>query len=131
MLVSISVVAVGFGWICLVLLTPTFGTIVRYANTQPPTKIVQPERGWLPEDVLKIQRLAKLHFDAKPELAAEYWPEPSLIEERATCFIVRFDRKIPIYRWLGHEQVQRPTDAAMFMTIEKKDYTARFGIICP
>jgi hypothetical protein len=123
--------ALAFGWFTLVLLTPTFGKIVGYANQQPPLQIVQPARGWLPDDVAKIHRLAKLHFEARPGLAADYWPEPAFIEERATCFIVRFDRKLPIYRWLGYEQIQRPTDTAMFLTIEKKDYTTRFGIICP
>jgi len=75
-------------------------------------------------------RLTKLHFDNLPDLDRTYWPEPSLIEEHKECWLVAFTRKVPVYRFLGHEEILRPTDEAMFISITKSNYAARFGKWC-
>lgn len=117
-------------WFSLVLLTPTFGTVVAYANQQPPLRIVQSAKGAPREEVDKILRLAKLHFQNMRELDQIYWPEPSLIEEHPDCWLVSFTRKIPVYRFLAFEQTVPPTDLAMFMSIAKSDYATRLGRWC-
>jgi hypothetical protein len=123
-------VAAGFGWFSLVMLTPTFGTIVRHANEQPPLRVVQPSLPSSQEELEKMLRLAKLHFQNARDLDHLYWPEPSLIEEHKECWLVAFTRKVPIYRFLGHDEVLRPTDEAMFISITKSNYAARYGKWC-
>lgn len=126
----IALTALGVGWFCLVVLTPTFGTVVGYANEQPPLRVVQPPGGSSSEEVEKMLRLAKLHFQNTPTLDQLYWPEPSLIEEHKECWLVAFTRKVPIYRFLGHQEVLRHPDEAMFISITKSNYSARFGKWC-
>src|SRR5438128_6763883 len=79
----------------LVLLTPTFGKVIGCADRQPPLRTAaQTDPG-------KPLRLARLLFDARPQLRDLYWPEPSAIEERPSCWLVTFTAKAPIYSWLG------------------------------
>ncbi len=118
------------GYFALALLTPQFGRIVGYANQQPQLKIRQPGNASPAANVEHIRQLATLHLDYKPEIRQFYWPEPSVIEEHDTCWLVIFTRKVPIYRWLGFEEVVRPVDQVMFLTIEKRDETARLGRWC-
>jgi len=122
--------AVGLGWFSLVVLTPSFGIVVGYANQQPPLRIEQPLVASSQEELEKMLRLTKLHFDNLPDLDRTYWPEPSLIEEHKECWLVAFTRKVPVYRFLGHEEILRPTDEAMFISITKSNYAARFGKWC-
>ena len=75
-------------------------------------------------------RLSKLHFDNCPGLDSIYWPEPSLLEEHADCWLVTYTRKVPVLRFLGYEQIDRHTDELMFLSITKSNYTARFGKWC-
>jgi len=113
-----------------VLLTPSFGTVVAYANQQPPLHIEQPPLASSHEELEKMLRLAKLHFQNARDLDQIYWLDPSLIEEHKECWLVAFTRKVPVYRFLGHEEVLRPTDEAMFISITKSNYIARFGKWC-
>jgi len=127
---AVALTALGAGWFSLVVLTPTFGTVVGYANEQPPLRIVQPPLASAQEEVEKMLRLARLHFQNIPNLDQTYWPEPSLIEEHKECWLVAWTRKVPIYRFLGHEETLRHPDEAMFLSITKSNYTARFGKWC-
>jgi hypothetical protein len=127
---AIALAAVGFGWFSLAVLTPSFGTVARYANQQPPLRIEQPTPASSPEEVEKMLRLAKLHFQNIQDLDTTYWPEPSLIQEHKECWLVAWTRKVPVYRFLGHEEVLRHTDMAMFISITKSNYAARFGKWC-
>ncbi|MCX7886325.1 MAG: hypothetical protein N3B01_03580 [Verrucomicrobiae bacterium] len=125
-----AAVAVVVGWFALVLLPPTFGKVVGYANEQPPLRVVQSSVKSPPEEVERMLRLAKLHFQNIPTLEQLYWPEPSLIEEHKECWLVAFTRKVPIYQWLGHREIVRHPDEAMFISITKSNYSARFGRWC-
>ncbi len=125
---AIVLATVGLGWFSLAVLTPTFGTVARYDNQQPPLRIAQPASSQ--EEVEKMLRLAKLHFQNIQDLDKTYWPEPSLIEEHKECWLVAWTRKIPVYRFLGHEEVLRHTDKAMFLSITKSNYAAHFGKWC-
>jgi hypothetical protein len=127
---AIVATALAVGWFSLVVLTPTFGTVVAYVNQQPPLRVVQPATASSTEEMEKMLRLAKLHFQNIPSLDQTYWPEPSLIEEHKECWLVAFTRKVPVYRFLGHEEILRPTDLAMFISITKSNYDARFGKWC-
>lgn len=128
--IGVALLAAALGYICLILLTPTFGTITGYANQQPSLRIQQLPNGMPMEEAERMLRLAKLHFDNTRDLDQLYWPEPSLIEEHADCWLVAFTRKVPVYRFLGFQQTVPPTDTAMFMSITKSNYTARFGKWC-
>ncbi len=130
----VLIVATGillFGYFALVLLTPQYGQVVGYANEQPPLKVVQPANAAPAAQVEHIRQLAMLHLDCRPDIRQFYWPEPSVIEEHATCWLVVFARKDPIYRLLGFEEAVRPTDRVMFLTIAKQDEAMRFGRWCP
>ena len=118
------------GYLALVLLTPVCGTVVGYADRQPPLRVTHWPGGWAPENAAAIHRLAKLHFDNRPALRSVYWPEPSMIEERADCWIVTFTTKTPIYEWLGYRRALPPSDHGMHFTIDKSDFRTRFGIWC-
>jgi len=122
--------SLGVGWLSLVVLTPSFGTVVGYANQQPPLRIEQPIPASSHEELEKMLRLATLHFQNARDLEQIYWPEPFLIEEHKECWLVAFTRKVPVYRFLGHEEILRPTDEAMFISITKSNYAARFGKWC-
>ena len=111
-------------YLMLVLLTPTFGKVVGYADQQPPLRVAAAG------NVEKPLRLARLLFDARPHLRELYWPEPSAIEEKEDCWLVAFTTRTPIYSWLGYRQAMRPTAPAMFISIDKADYRARFGNWC-
>ncbi len=128
--VGVILLAGVLGRFSIMLLTPSFGTVVAYANQQPPLKIVQVEGGLPSEEIEKITRLAKLHFQNMRDLDQLYWPEPSLIEEHTDCWLVSFTRKIPVYRFLGFEETVQPTDRAMFMSITKSNYVTRLGRWC-
>ena len=52
------------------------------------------------------------------------------IEEMPDCWLVTVAAKTPIYSFLGFKQTLRPTAPAMFMSIDKADYRARFGNWC-
>lgn len=120
----------GVGYFCLATLTPSFGTIVAYANQQPPLRIVQPSNASGTVEVERMKQLAKLHFQNMRNLDQLYWPEPSLIEEHDSCWLVAFTTKTPVYRFLWHEEIVRPTDPAMYLSIAKSDYTTRCGRWC-
>ncbi len=128
--IGIGLLAGVLGYICLILLTPTFGTITGYANQQPALQVQQPSNASPAEEVQRMLSLAKLHFDNTRDLDQLYWPEPSLIEEHADCWLVSFTRKVPVYRFLGVHQTVPPTDLAMFISITKSNYAARFGKWC-
>jgi len=120
--------AIYFVW---VLLTPTFGKVVGYANEQPTLRIIQPADGRPQTEVRRVLDLAQYHFDSRPGLRQLFWPEPSAIEEKPECWLVTFTSKIPIYRFCGFSEAFRPTDPAMALTIAKQDLSARFGNWCP
>lgn len=120
-----------FGYGALVLLAPTFGNLVGYANKQPPLRIEQN----LPHpsstsDIIRIRDLAEWHFQSRPQLAKLYWPQPCLIAERTDCWLVVFEQKIPVYRFLGIRRALPPTDTAMYMSIAKSDLSMRWGAWC-
>ena len=127
---AIAVGGLALGYLGLVLLTPSFGHIVGYADRQPPLRVTRLPNGWAPENVDAIRRLAKLHFDNHPPLHKLYWPEPTVIEERTDCWIVTFASRTPIYEWLGYRRTVLPSDPTMFFTIDKADFRTRFGIWC-
>jgi len=52
------------------------------------------------------------------------------IEEKPDCWLATFTAKTPLYSFLGFRQILRPTTPAMFMSIDKADYRARFGNWC-
>src|SRR5947209_1790856 len=69
------------GYLALVIVTPQFGKFVGYAAQQPPLRFVPAKRPASREEVDKMIRLIKLHFQNLPDLEKEYWPEPTLLEE--------------------------------------------------
>jgi len=126
----IALVTAAAGWFCWVVLTPTFGTVVRYQNQQPSLQVSLLHHRETNEDAEDMLQLAKLHFDNARNLEQLYWREPSLIEEHSNCWLVAFTRKVPVYRFLGLEEVVQPTDEAMFLSITKSNCTVRFGKWC-
>ncbi len=128
---ALGMAAAGFGYFVIVLLTPTFGRIVGYANQPPALQVAQPVSNPAPAQVIReIQQIADLHFRARPQLAKVYWPQPSRIEERPDCWLVTYTTKIPVYQWLGLRQTLAPTDPAMYMSIAKSDQSMRWGKWC-
>jgi hypothetical protein len=127
---AFSLAALTLGWFSLAVLTPTFGTVVAYENQQPTLRIEQPTLASSQEEIEKMLRLAKLHFQNIQGLDQTYWPEPSLIEEHKDCWLVAWTRKVPVYRFLWHEETLRHTDKAMYISITKSNYAARFGKWC-
>ena len=105
-----------FGYCGLALLTPRFGRIIAYSNTQPALRIVPAENPAPPAEVERIRQLAIRHLEVKPDIQRFYWPEPSVITEHPHCWLITFARKDPVYRWLGFEIALRPTDRVMFLT---------------
>lgn len=128
--IAATLAAAGLAWFILAVLTPTFGTVVRYENQQPSLRIEQTPPAAAQEEVEKMLRLARLHFQNIQDLDKTYWPEPSLIAEHKECWLVAWTRKVPVYRFLGHEEVLRHADKAMFISITKSNYAARFGKWC-
>lgn len=122
LILTVTVPILAFG--ALALLTPVLGKIVGYADEQPPLCVVATS------DTGKPLRLARLHFDAKPQLRELFWPEPSVIEEKQDCWLVTFEARTPIYSFLGYRQSLRPTAPAMFLSIDKADYRTRIGNWC-
>lgn len=120
----------GIGYICLVVLTTSFGEVVAYADQQPSLQIIQDTNSSPQFELDRMLRLAKLHFQNMPDLEQSYWPEPFLIEEHPDCWLVGFRRKTPVYGFLGHHEVVQPTDRAMFLSITKSDYKTRCGKWC-
>ena len=115
-------------FLALILLTPMVGQVVGTGDQQPPLQVIHLPGGWAPENAAVIRRLAKLHFDQRPLLSKYYWPEPTWIEERTTCWVVGFSTKLLQYEFLGYRQVVRPPDQMMYFTIDKADFRTRFGI---
>lgn len=129
--IGVGVAASAFTYGALVLLTPTFGRIVGYANSQAPLRIVQNVPHPSPTSaIIEIRDIAEWHFQSRPQLVKLYWPNPSLIEERTDCWLVVFDQKIPVYEFLGFRQTLAPTDTAMYMSIAKSDLSMRWGAWC-
>ena len=118
------------GYFLLVVLTPTFGKVVGYANEQPPLRLVQPANPSPSRIVRLILRHAETQFATIEGAEDLYWPEPSKLTEYETCWLIEFTRKVPIYRLLGFRQVVRPTDRAMYMSVDKAEMTMRFGKYC-
>lgn len=114
----------------IVVLTPTFGKIVGYANHQPLLHIIQRENPSPQEDVERILHLAQKHFDKNPNYRTLFWSEPSVIEEQPNCWRVAFAAKIPIYSFCGLKQTFHPSAPAMFVSIEKSNLNVRFGPWC-
>src|SRR5882672_11394605 len=88
--VAIGVTAICFFYFCVIVLTPTFGKIVGYADQQPPLRITQPADAAPRERVEKILRVAQDHFDKRPDFRQTFWPEPSAIEEKADCWLATY-----------------------------------------
>ena len=126
----IGLAVLGGLYVVLVLLTPTFGSVVGYADEQPRLRVVQPENASSAEELARIHRMAKVVFDGRPELGSLYWPEPSAIYERPDCWLVQFTSKVPVYRFLGFKQVVPPSDRSMSLTIDKEDHRVRVGNWC-
>ena len=126
----LTVLLLGIGYFCLATLTPSLGTIVAYADQQPPLRIVQPSNASGTAEVERMGQLAKLHFQNMRNLDELYWPEPSLIEEHDSCWLIAFTTKRPVYRFLWHDEIVQPTDHAMYLSIAKSDYTTRCGRWC-
>ena len=116
------------GYLLLVILTPLCGRVVGTANQQPPVCVTHLPGGWAPENADVIRRLAKLHFDNRPRLRQQYWPEPTIIEERTNSWVVGFSPKTPIYQFIGYRHAVRQSDRLMYFTIDKADFRTRFGI---
>jgi hypothetical protein len=129
-LAGLTAGAVLFGYVSLLLLTPSFGRVVGYADEQPPLRIVRAADPAPSREVQRVLHAAQQTFDSIPRLAQEYWPEPSAIIEREDCWRVEFTRRTPIYRLLGVTQTLTPTDRVMFMSIDKHSDTLRFGKWC-
>jgi hypothetical protein len=130
---SLAVAAAGAGFVyfVIVLLTPTFGRIVGYANEPPALQVAQPVTHPAPAHVVReIRELADLYFRERPQLGKVYWSQPSRIEERADCWLLTYTTKIPVYQWLGLRQTLAPTDPAMYMSIAKSDLSMRWGKWC-
>lgn len=127
---AIAVAAVVCAWFSLVVLTPTFGTVIRYDNQQPLLRVALASANTPREAADDVLRLSRLHFDNCHGLDGVYWPEPSLLEEHTDCWLVAFTRKVPVFRFLGHEEIVRHADETMFLSITKSNYVARFGKWC-
>jgi hypothetical protein len=121
----------GFAYFAIILLTPTFGRVVGYANEPPALEVTQPVANPSPPPVVReVCAIADLHFQARPQLQKVYWSQPSRIEERPDCWLITYATKVPIYQWLGLRQTLPPTDPAMYMSIEKSDLSMRWGKWC-
>ncbi|NQU11958.1 hypothetical protein HQ590_14280 [bacterium] len=130
-LLVIVVVIAGGGWLSLVVLTPTYGKIVGYADQQPPLELIQPPLGQSPpQEVNRIRGIAQLQLEDRTDLENMYWPEPCTIVERPNCWLVAYARRVPIREFLGFRQVVVPTDKYMFLSIDKEDLSLRFGKWC-
>lgn len=127
---AIGATAICFFYFCVIVLTPTFGTIVGYADQPPPLRISQLADDAPRERVEKVLRLAKYHFDKRPDFRQTFWPEPSAIGERADCWLVTFTAKTPIYRFCGIQQTFHPTAPAMHFSIDKATFGTRLGNWC-
>ncbi len=127
----IAMAGAGFVYFVIVLLTPTFGRVVGYANEPPALHVAQPVTNPSPTHVLReIREIADLHFRERPQLGKVYWAQPSRIEERPDCWLLTYVTKAPIYQWLGLRQTFTPTDPAMYMSIAKSDLSMRWGKWC-
>ncbi|MCX7915433.1 MAG: hypothetical protein N3A53_03910, partial [Verrucomicrobiae bacterium] len=80
--------------------------------------------------IVQIRDIAEWHFQSRPQLEKLYWPNPMLIEERTDCWLVVFEQKIPVYKFLWIQQSVPPTDTAMYMSIAKSDLSMRWGAWC-
>jgi len=128
---AILAVVAGAAWWSLIVLTPIYGEVVGYADQQPSLELIQPPvNPGSPEAVRQIRGVAQLYLDYHTDLGDMYWPEPSTIVERPTCWLVAYERRVPIYEFLGFRQIVAPTDKYMFLSIEKADLSLRFGKWC-
>ncbi len=53
-----------------------------------------------------------------------------MLTEYESCWLIEFTRKEPIYSLFGYRQVMRPTDRAMYMSVDKAEMTLRYGKYC-
>lgn len=128
-----AVIAIGlvaFVYFCIVILTPTFGKVVEYADEQPPQQITRLSPLSPPDAAKAIERLAKVLFARAPDNSKLYWPEPMAIEEKESCWLVTFKAKTPIYSFCGLKQVVHPVAPALYMSIAKADLSTRIGKWC-
>ena len=126
-------VAVGvalFVYFCLVILTPTLGKIVGYADQQPPLKVSTMSELTPSGAAEAIQRLAELQLGQAVGTRELYWPVPSAIEEKRSCWLVTFTARTPIYSFCGIKQTVPPSAPAFYMSIAKSDLSTRIGKWC-
>ena len=119
-----------FAYFTAVILTPTLGKVVGYANAQPPLRVTTLSEFASPEAATAIRQLAEMHFGRAPTTRDLYWPVPSAIEEKQSCWLVTFTAKTPIYSFCGLKQTVHPLAPALYMSIAKSDLSTRIGKWC-
>jgi hypothetical protein len=114
----------------VVLLTPTFGKVVGYANEQPKTRLQQLPGVRLGSELPEVVRLGEALFELRPHLKDQYWAEPAEVVEKEGCWLLVYARKVPIYEWLGRQQVVTPTEKYLYVSVTKRELRVRIGRWC-
>lgn len=129
-LVVAAAVGGALAYFTLLLLTPSFGRVVGYANAQPALELDRPAHPSPDHELQHIREQTMLQFQKIGGAADYYWPAPGRITERADCWLVEFTSKIPVYRFLGFEHAYPPAETALYMSVTKADLRLRYGRWC-